>query len=706
MKKTYAAWIDDRRYITVDRSLLGDWRPDLDMPVLYNKKTEKNTPAKKFEKVDENSYKVYFSGSIPLNEPLSLLWGQKQIPVYPGKIVRTEWFDEQFDASHVQFGAICTPDETVFRLWAPTATGVKLLLNDKIIDMERKEKGIWEKLIKGDWHGAVYEYLVTVNGKTNSVTDPYAKSALANSAAGVVIDLKRTEQMTFPRPKIENLQDAIIYELHVRDATVHENSGIKQRGKFLGLAEEKTKTKNGYSTGLQYIKELGVTHVEILPVNDFARVDERNPGEYYNWGYDPVLYQVPEGSYATNPDCAVSRINECKRMIDTFHKHGIGVILDVVFNHVYIEKEISETIFEKIVPGYYFRFHNDGTVANGTGCGNELATERKMVKKFILDTVDYWLREFKADGFRFDLMGIMDIETMRKIRDRCLKEPVPIVLLGEGWNLVSPLPENRRATIQNANCLTGIKFFNDLFRDTLKGNVFQQDSKGYVNGNGKWIEKLPLLVSGSCIETYGRPYFPDVAYSVNYVECHDNLTLWDKLSITNIEENENVRKKMHQLATGITLVSQGVPFLHAGQEWFRTKYGVENSYLSGDEINQLDWTKREEEAENIEFIKALIRLRKQYSLFRLRSKEKINRRLYFLKTDHPVFGFALLGDTADFAVYTNPSKNRYNIVLPSPGKWKIIISNELHKTKKRHLITNQQSSIDPYEFIIFMREFS
>ena len=322
-----------------------------------------------------------------------------------------------------------------------------------------------------------YQYEVTVNGHTTRVNDPYSKALLVNSEKSVIVDLAKTNPDSFhknTRPKQQHLQDAIIYELHVRDATIQEAGGFQNKGKFLGLTETNTATENGYSTGISYIKELGCTHVQILPINDFARVNELQSEKDYNWGYDPLYFQVPEGSYATAPENPISRIKECKEMIQSFHQVGLSVILDVVYNHVFV---MEESAFEKIVPGYYFRYHNDGNLSNGTGVGNDFATERKMAQKFILDTIDFWLTEYRVDGFRFDLMGAMDIETMRKIRDRCAEESTPIMLLGEGWDLSTALPSEMKATSYNSNQLENIRFFNDYFRDSVKGNLFDTADK-------------------------------------------------------------------------------------------------------------------------------------------------------------------------------------------------------------------------------------
>ncbi|MCD8511355.1 MAG: type I pullulanase [Bacillus sp. (in: Bacteria)] len=441
------------------------------------------------------------------------------------------------------------------------------------------KKGIWSLYVEGDWHGAEYEYEITVNGEKHIVNDPYTKALLPNSSKGVVVNSTALDHLdnSGKKPIIKNLQDSIIYELHVRDATVSNDSGVVQKGKFLGLTESGTVTSTGYSTGLSYLEELGVTHIQLLPINDFARVDELNPGQDYNWGYDPLYYQVPEGSYSCYPEDPLSRIDECKKMIEALHQEGLGVIIDVVYNHVYIWEESS---FEKIVPGYYFRYFEDGSMSNGTGVGNDIATERKMVRKFILDTIDYWLKEFNVDGFRFDLMGIIDIDTLTEIQLRCNQESRPIMLLGEGWDLNTALPTERRATSFQSHQLPGIRFFNDFFRDTLKGNNFDVHDVGYVNGKGRFIERLPQLVSGSANEEFGQIFVGEVTQTVNYVECHDNHTLWDKLTLSNSHESIEDRKKNASISDrDYTIKSRGAfPTCRSGVVSYETG-GREQLYI-------------------------------------------------------------------------------------------------------------------------------
>ncbi|QNK87355.1 type I pullulanase [Sporosarcina sp. resist] len=701
--ETHVAWIDDVHVLTVIVNDISILLHTEEPPVIYWAAKEKYFSTK-VEKVNADStVRIILLEELPIGESLVLLWGTAKVPVYPRAIVRTDWFDQHYADLTTKLGTDYEHSATTFSIWAPTATSVKLNLDNRDFLLNRHKSGLWQLKMDGDWHGFAYDYKVIVNGQTTRLNDPYAKAMLANSEKSVIIDPARTDPPNFNkrnRPKLQNLQDAIIYELHVRDATNQEESGVVNRGKYLGLTETATMTKNGFSTALTYMKELGCTHVQLLPINDFARVDETSPNDDYNWGYDPLYFQVPEGSYSLTPNDPVARIIECKKMIQAFHQEEIAVILDVVYNHVFI---MEESPFEKLVPGYYFRYHSDGSLSNGTGVGNDFATERAMARKFILDTIDFWLNDYHVDGFRFDLMGAIDIETMNQIHERCKEESVPIMLLGEGWDLPTALASEKKATSMHSNQLTGLKFFNDYFRDSLKGQLFNKHDTGYVNGQGRLIERLPHLVSGTTLEEFGAPFVSEVNQTINYVECHDNHTLWDRLLLSNDQDSDLTRKKMHQLASGITLLSQGIPFIHAGQEWFRTKQGDENSYISSDWINQLDWRKREVENDYVEFIKTLIALRKKYDVFRLTSNQDIRRRLYILDTPAPVFGFTLLGDNEDFAIYINPTKKSYELRLPSSAIWRVMANNNFDKNTAQQEVKGEFTSVDAYELVVLKK---
>lgn len=696
--KSNCGWIDDQHTIRLKIAEL-DGKPSSFPTIKCNHQVfTVNSIA-----WEQGTATITLEEILPLGKDISLSWADVHVPVYPGKIVLTEWFENQYDATNKPLGCFYTPKKTSFAVWAPTATKIELVLEEKQFTMTRTSKGVWQTTVSGNCHLSRYYFLVTINGTEQHINDPYAKALTANCKRGVVIDLKQTEPGGFRMvnyPKIAR-KDAIIYELHVRDATSAVSSGVVHRGKYLGLTERKTKTLNGHSTGLSYISELGVTHIQLLPLQDFARVDELQPEDSYNWGYDPLYYFTPEGSYSTDANNPIARILECKQMIQAIHEEGMSVILDVVYNHVY---DYEASVFERLVPGYFFRHHPTGEMSNATGTGNDLATERKMVRKLILDCIDYWLTEYQVDGFRFDLMGVMDVDTMQMIRERSEQEDRPILLLGEGWELDTPLPPEQKASLAQAEQLLGISFFNDRFRDSIKGNLFDVRNLGYTNGNGHFFERMAQLVAGSCQLRFGEKLFSDPLQSVNYVECHDNHTLWDRLVLSNPEATELERKQMHQLATGLTLVSQGIPFLHAGQEFFRTKQGDENSYISGDEINQLDWELRGKENRNVQWLRRLIELRKNYPLFRLGDSVEIENRLHIVHTPEPVLGFLLAGTHEDLVVFANPTNQALKVTMPALGLWEKQLSNHSAEISPISCLLEPTTEIAAYELVIFKKD--
>jgi len=697
MKKR-CAWVEEEKKISVDLNV-AETKPTGD-PIITCGQRVISIESVRWERTTAI---ITLKESIPLESVATIKWDELDLPIYAGGIVRTAFFNQKYDASEVSLGCKYTPTKTSFSIWAPTASKMTLVLQGKQFTMTRKAKGIWHTAVSGNCHLARYYFLVTINGESQIVNDPYAKTMTENSREGVVLDVRKIDPEGFRSvayPKVER-QDAIIYELHVRDATSSERSGVKNRGGYLGLTERDTKTPAGYSTGLSYISELGCTHIQLLPLQDFARVDELQPEQGYNWGYDPLHFFVPEGSYATDATNPITRVRECKQMIQAFHEEGLSVILDVVFNHVFRHQE---SVFEKLVPGYFFRYHSNGEMSDATGTGNDLATERNMVRKLILDCVDYWLTEYQVDGFRFDLMGVIDVATMQAIRMRCEQEKRPILLLGEGWELDTPIPTEQKSSNSQSDQLAGISFFNDRFRNTMKGNLFDQHALGFVNGNGYYMERLAQLVAGSCQDRFGEATFTDPLQSVNYVECHDNHTLWDRLLVTNPDATELERKQMHQLATGLTLLSQGIPFLHAGQEFFRTKQGDENSYISGDVINQLDWIQREREEHQIQWVQSLIQIRKQHRLFRLGSAAEIAHRLHIIYTPNPVFGFLLAGEEEDLVVFVNPINKKLQIEMPALGMWRKLLSNHISEVFSDHYLLKPITEINGYELAIFKKQ--
>ena len=483
-----------------------------------------------------------------------------------------------------ELGAIYSKEETTFRLWAPLASKVTLKLKKKgektfaRFDAVRKEKGVYEISLKGDLNEAEYLYEVTNNEITLESIDPYAKGSMADARSSVVLDLEslKVKKERDSLPKLNNYTDAILYEGHVRDMTSDVHSTIVNKGKFLGLIEENRKTEKGHRAGFDYFTSLGFTHLQLLPINDFATIDEENPEASYNWGYDPAQYFVPEGSYSSDPNDPKARVVEAQMMIEAFHKKGIRINLDVVYNHVY---DYLNSSFEKIVPGYYFRKHKNGRMQNTSYCGNDLASEKKMVHKLILDSAKWWIDYYDVDGFRFDLMGIIDVETVKEIAKYGKAKDPSFMVYGEGWNMGCDT-NHKLANMDNANLLPEFAFFNDSFREC---------TKNYIAGDLHAKDSFLYSMFGSSQEWSGRaPKFKYPTQSINYVECHDNRTFYDYLDTRGISSRKEKDARC-KLALAAVAFSFGIPFFHMGEEIGQSKFGNENSYKAGDTVNKFSY---------------------------------------------------------------------------------------------------------------------
>lgn len=634
-----------------------------------------------------------------------------------GKVIRSEEFDNLFYYGGNDLGNVYTPQHTKFRVWAPTASEAKLVTykkwNDKIgteINMQQGEKGTWKAELKGNQKGLFYTYKVKIGDKWTEAVDPYVRAASVNGDKGAVVDLEETNPKKWKankKPKFKNPEDAIIYELHVRDLSIQPESGIKQKGKYLGVAEKGTRGPEGLKTGLDHMKDLGVTHVQLLPIFDYASVNEENLNEpQYNWGYDPKNFNVPEGSYSTNPYEPTVRITELKQMIQTLHENNLRVVMDVVYNHMY---SATESNFHKLVPGYYYRYNEDGTFANGTGVGNDTASERKMMRKFMVDSVAYWAKEYNLDGFRFDLMGIHDYETMNEIRKAVNQIDPSIILHGEGWDLNTPLEAELKANQKNAEKMKGIAHFNDNIRDGLKGSVFEEKENGFVNGKENMEDRIKKGITAGIDYDTNSSTYQDPEQVLTYVEAHDNHTLWDKLELTNPGDSEEVRKQMHKLSSSILLTSQGIPFLHAGQEFMRTKYGDHNSYKSPDSINQMDWLRRAAFNNEVDYMKGLIELRKKYPAFRMTSAEQIKKQVSFI--DAPKNAVAYLIDGKGngnkneyFMVAHNANRESVEITLPSKGPWKVLVDGKQAGSKTLYVVHDNKIKVPALSSLVLKTE--
>ncbi|MFL0253053.1 type I pullulanase [Clostridium neuense] len=590
-----------------------------------------------------------------------------------------------------KLGVDYTPQKSTFKLWAPNALNVKLLLykNGDITLNDgpshsihlNEENGLWSISIEGDLKNYYYTYNVVLYNKANEVTDPYAKATGINGHRGAIIDISETNPENWDKDispnSINSFTDSIIYEISIRDISANPNSNIENSKKYLGLAEKNTKTKNNLPTGLDYLKELGITHVQIMPIFDFSykSINEEAPSEY-NWGYDPQNYNVPEGSYSTNPYDPKCRIKELKALINALHQNNISVNMDVVFNHLWNEKENN---FEKIFPEYYLRRNEDGTFSNGSGCGNDTASENLMMRKFIIDSVVYLVEEYHIDGFRFDLMGIHDIDTMNKIREILYKFKRPIMLYGEGWNLNTNLPYEQRSIIQNSFKTPCIGYFNEIIRDSIKGSVFDINSKGFAS-NGENLENSIKLCFTGCINyaDWLKGPFNSPEQSINYVSCHDNAALYDKLKASNPNDSDETLMERVKLSLGIILTCQGIPFLNCGSEFGRTKNGIDNTYNSPDNINWIDWELKDKHIDYVNYIKELINLRKNHSAFRFTNPDNLKCNLEFISNmPKNSVGF-ILKNKPNGDIWNNLiiiyNANNYSVNTPIPwGSWNVCV---------------------------------
>lgn len=625
-----------------------------------------------------------------------------------GGVIRTKEFDDLFYYEG-ELGSLYTPAQTSFRVWSPTATEAFVKYKEtsisplKYVPMKRSVSGTFEAELNENAEGYFYHYQVRINNVWHEAVDPYAKMVSVHSEWARVVDDEKLAVARHELPPFSSPLDAVIYEASIRDLSSQPESGIKHRGLFLGLTEEGTQSPDGKPTGLDYMASLGVTHVELLPFFDFFGVSDIDFSANYNWGYNPLYFNVPEGSFSTDPAHLYTRATELKEMIRAFHKKGLRVIMDVVYNHVFVRETSS---FERLVPGYFFRQGHDGQPSNGSGCGNDFASERKMARKFILDSLEYWLESYHLDGFRFDLMGLIDVETMKQAAERILRKKPDAIILGEGWDLNTALPPEQRSTIQNHSSLKDIAFFNDRFRDSVKGSTFQLFEPGFAFGNSQLMDQAFAALTANAGCAGSERLFHSPAQSVNYVECHDNYTLWDKLEACFPGETAINRKK-HTLATAFVLLSQGIPFLHAGQEFCRTKYGVENSYTSSDMINQMDWRRRGEFFDHVQYVKGLIQLRHASGAFRMRTEEAICHHIVKWPSNADTLtvwlkDVASYGGWRDLVISFNAGGVQSRFVLPEGIAWNQVVSGEYAGTDiLQHNVA--EASVDPFSCAVFVR---
>lgn len=593
---------------------------------------------------------------------------------------------------------VYSPQESKFRVWAPTADAVKLLLYDngsegaayEVTDMSRSSDGTWKKEISEDLKGKFYTFQIRIGEKWLSETPGmWVKATGVNGKRAAIIDMNSTNPEGWEndkRPPLNKFTDITLYEVHVRDFSVSPNSGMKNKGKFLAFTETGTKNTAGESTGIDHLKELGITHVHLLPSYDYASIDETKLNENkYNWGYDPLNYNVPEGGYSTNPHDPACRIREFKQMVQSLHKAGIRVIMDVVYNHTFTGEESHLNL---LAPGYFYRQNADSTWSNASGCGNETASERPMMRKFIVESVVYWATEYHVDGFRFDLMGIHDIETMNAVREALDKVDPSIFIYGEGWTAAaSPLAEEKRAVKKNAKQLNGIAVFSDDIRDALKGSWMHAGIPGFVSGTDSLEESVKFGIAGGVQHAqvdYTKAIYSKETYvneptqTINYVSCHDDMCLVDKLRESKpagTTDAELVR--FNKLAQTIVFTSQGVPFIYAGEEVYRNKKGIHNTYQSPDSVNQIDWDFKTTHKDIFTYYQGLIQLRKAHPAFRIPDAGLIKQHLSFNdSTASNVIEYKLSdhvnGDKwKDILVILNGNRKSVEVKIPE-GAWNVV----------------------------------
>lgn len=587
---------------------------------------------------------------------------------------------------------------TQFTLWSPTADSAMIrIYNDGIEGeaietryMERKDQqNPWRATFEDALYGKFYTFSIFHNGEWLAETPgAYARAVGVNGKRAAIIDMATTNPEGWEndvRPALDKFTDIIIYEMHHRDFSIHASAGNQYGGKFLALTQEGTRSPEGEMTGIDHLKELGITHVHILPSYDYGSVDESRPDSaQYNWGYDPVNYNTPEGSYSTNAFDPATRIREMKQMVQALHKNGIRVILDVVYNHTYINDGSN---FSLTTPGYYYRHKEDGSYADASACGNETASEREMVRNYIVNSVLYWANEYHFDGFRFDLMGIHDIETMKAVRAELDKIDPTIFIYGEGWAAQAPvIPGEQCAMKANAYKMPGVAVFSDDLRDGVKGHFSQATGRGFATGAQACEESVKFGIVGAIqhpqinyeLVNYSKaPYTNHPTQVINYVSCHDDMCLTDKLRASMPDADEKALQRYARLAQTIVFTSQGVPFMFTGEEIFRDKKGVHNSYCSPDEINAIDWSLKHSNREQFDYYRNLIQLRKSHPAFRLATAEEVCKHLQFIEnTPEQVVAYTLNDNAGgdewnQIVVAFNGSDQSAEIEIPE-GNWMII----------------------------------
>lgn len=635
----------------------------------------------------------------------------------------TPEFQERFCYAGDDLGAVWTPEQTAFRLWAPTASAVEVLLYRhgtggepiQTWALEQSEGGTWYLELPGNFDQVYYTYRVTVEGVSQEVTDPYAKACGLNGQRGMVIDLSGTEPKSFYNETVRKAgisKTPIIWEMSVRDFSMDEDAGFANRGTYRAVAQSGVKNSAGDAVGIDYLEELGVTYVQIMPAQDSPEVDETDVAASYNWGYMTQHYFIPEGAYSVNPGSGSARIQEFKELVSALHQRGIGVIMDVVYNHT-----INGSALENIVPGYYYRLNEDGSFSNGSACGNELATERTMARKLMIDSACYWLEEYQVDGFRLDLMGLIDLETLQELRTQLTAIRPDVLLYGEGWTGGVSSYEGETGMSGNAIKMPGVGVFDNVYRRAVQKYVCGIFEEGRSDGENQSIAPqvcfgITAAVRHPIVQSMGR-WTQTPAQCVNYASCHDGYTLWDLIRLSTPDETEELQRQRNRFTASVTLLAQGIPFFQSGEEFLRSKtIGDDldtlpsNTYNAGDERNSLKWNLVSENRDVIDYYKGLIAFRRAHSGMQMDTAEEVQERLVFLNVESPVIAYTIQEKgpwwkNTQVCVVHNPLDREVDIPLPE-GTWKVYVQDKQAGTDILDTVDGTTTDVAPVSTLVLV----
>lgn len=682
-KKTYfEAYLDGMHKITIYFSKIS-YGGNSSFFYLENE-NHKQIPLRIKDDIIVGNYHKYeceFDGEIEFGKRYEVFHEYaRSTPLIFSEVVKTKEFDEMFYYDGDDLGCTYTKDKTIFKLWAPTAYQVRLELEQnnsfELYEMKRSEKGVYEIEIHKDCYNASYVFYIEVNGKINKSLDPYGKGCTPNSKRSVVVDPSLVEMKQYELPEMKSYCDAIIYEASIRD--------YSQRGNILAFIQR------GKNSILSYIKNLGMTHIQFLPLMDFKTVDDLDIRRFYNWGYDSYQWMCFEKSYSSNVYDAQQSLLDMADLVNACHEHGLRVNLDVVFNHVY---DVEESPLQLSCPYYYFQYDKDREYSQATGCGNDVDSMRKMCRKIIVDTCVYLTKTFDIDGLRFDLMGILDIETMNEVVEKCQNLKADFMVYGEGWNMGCYLPELQRATQLNSFKMHKVAHFSDRFRDVIKGGTdrHQVEDKGYMLANTSRLYKAMNVLAGSTQEIGDTIQYANPTNVINFVECHDNMTCWDKINTAAKGSNAN-KRAAHMLCIAAVLLGQGIPFIHGGQEFARSKDGRHNTYNAPDAINKIDWRLVDKNQMIVKYVKELSEIRKKYDCLRFESAEDVKKNVQFEAMYDAVLKYHTKDEKDELCIYFNPTLNKYKITVED-GYEMIFYNQNVNPEKVNEFDINPQTVV-------------